>query len=713
MTRARLSVVLLLLVVALGLQASAAAAKPALGWSQPEFVAAGPSPSLFPGAEDISCAGVSLCVMVGREGRFLYSTDPTGGIDAWTETQVSDPSPSDLIAVSCPTVDFCGAVDDAGSVFISQDPEQGAWIEIALGAGTGLTDIACSSAAFCVAGDEAGNVFVSEDPGEGTAAWEETELEADGRILSVSCAGPSLCVVAADDDTFVSTNPVAGTWSSTGLDNVRDVSCPSASFCAATTFDGILVSDEPAGGAGAWTESPGSTISAGLISCPSAAFCVTVDIRGRTSTSNDPGGADPGWNVVALRSGDASGLTCTSSDFCAMALFSGDLLTSTDPDAGAAAWDYTAISGGGPALASADCPTPTLCLVAGPRGTLYTSTEPTVPGNWTATRITDGRLDQVECSGPEWCIARAANRTLLYSTDPTGGPGAWSSVSMPFAFDVTCPEDFFCAAVDGSDEVLMSSEPLAGADTWTALDLELPPWRLGPNELREVSCAFWGLCAVGGDVGTVVTSANPLAGKSAWHPWFVGNPADFHNGAGPNIDGLDCPTWSFCAATMWSGTIATTLDPANPPVPWSFESTDASFFRAVSCSYEGGLCVAASRSGPVVSALDGTSGDPDWSAPEPLAHEGLEDVSCAPEDAFCLVVDDQGYVTVGTVEEESSSGPHAVIMPPASSAPVADEPLRRKRCRAKGVKAGRLAIGGAIPLSSAGRQAMKRCLRRA
>jgi len=650
-------------------------------------------------------------VAVGGEGRFLASTEPVGGIEAWTETQVGGSGAADLTAVSCPTEEFCAAVDEAGSVFVSTDPEQGAWVEKAIGAGDPLTDVACSSSTFCVAGDDDGDVFVSEDPAEVAPAWKATELDAEDEITGISCPSSSLCVVVADEDVFTSTDPGAGAWSATGFDDFRDVSCPSPSFCAATTFTGVVVSDEPDGGAGAWVESPGGSSSAESISCPTETFCVAMNYLAQVSASGDPGGVDPEWEEASLRPDSAiiSGLSCPSSGLCVAVLESGALFTSTDPAGGAEAWDFSATEGGNRALSSADCPSASLCLVAGPQGTLYTSTEPTVPGSWTAARITDGRLDQVECKSENWCIARVYNRTLLYSTDPTGGPTAWSSTSMPFAFDVACPEAFFCAAVNGSDEVLMSSEPVAGSGTWTATDMELPDWRLGPNELREVSCPFWGLCAVGGDVGTVLTSSNPTAGKAAWYTSFVGNPADFNNGAGPNVDGLDCPEWWFCVATMWSGTIATTLDPPNPPVPWSFESTGGKFFNAVSCSYEGNVCVAASRKGSVVSALDGTAADPTWSGPEPLAHEGLEEVSCAPEDAFCLVVDDQGYATVGTVADEEGGTVRAVIpAEPSPSVPVGPEHRRCKK-RAKGKRAGALAISGAIALGKAPKAGRSPC----
>jgi hypothetical protein len=707
--KSRFALLALLLTAALSLGAGSAAAKPVLHWSQPQRIAPESPPSAFAeDTADISCADVSLCVAVGGEGKLLYSTDPTGGIEAWSESQLGGPGPADLTAVSCPAADFCAAVDAAGNVLVSDEPDQGVWTATAVGNGYPLTAIACASSTFCLAGDENGSVFVSEEPAGGAGAWEDTAIEVGEEVLSISCPSSTLCVVVTDEDVFTSTDPGAGSWSPSGLEYFRDVSCPSTTFCAATSFNGIFVSEEPAGGAGTWTESPGGTDSASWIECPTDAFCATSDIGGQVSTSEDPAGSDPEWEAFGLRApSEIKGFSCPAEGFCAAILRTGVVLTSTDPAGGVHAWDLTA-TGGDASLRSTDCPTASLCLVAGPHGTLYTSTEPTVPGSWTGARITDGELEQVECKTVEWCFARADNRTLLYSTDPTGGAGAWNSVSMPFAVDAACPEFFFCAAVDGSGEVLLSSEPLAGAATWTALDLELPDWRLGQNQLREVSCPFWGLCAVGGDVGTVVTSSSPMGGKGAWYPSFVGNPDDFHNGAGPNIDGLDCPTLFFCAVTMWSGTIATTLDSPNPPVPWAFKSTEGSFFRAVSCSYEGGLCVAVSDLGWTISALDGTSGDPTWSAREPSVHEGLEEVSCAPADAFCLVVDDQGFATIGTVEDDGSTEPAVVVTPP-SPVGIGNPPVHR-RCKAKrskGKRAGGLAIGGAIPLSKAPKAGQK------
>lgn len=705
----------LALALAAGALPATARAQPVLDWSQPEPVAQR-SGSLLTGAGGISCASASLCVAVGEEGRFLYTTEPTGGIDAWQETQVTDPGPADLTAVSCPGEKFCAAVDKAGNVFLSQDPEQGAWIKIAIGTGHPLTDVSCSSGSFCVAGDEGGNVFVSEDPTGGAGAWEATQLDAEEEVRSISCAGLSLCVAVTKEDTFTSTDPGAGAWSATGLDEFIDVSCPSASFCAATGYDGVFVSGEPAGGESTWIESPGSPIGMNHVSCPTDTFCAALDFGARIFTSTDPAGAEPSWQRVALLppSDFAAGLSCPSDGFCAALLDSGAVLTSTDPPGGAGAWDYTATDGWDPVLTSASCPTASLCLVAGPRGTLYASTAPTVAGSWSGERITEGGIEEVRCASVGWCVARAYNRTLLYSTNPTGGAAAWSSVSMPFATSLACPTESFCAAVDGGGEVLTSTDPLGGADAWSATDLELPEWRLGPNELKKISCPSESFCAVGGDVGTVVVSDDPTGGKAAWSPTFVGNPEDFHNGAGPNIDGLDCPSASFCAATMWSGTISTSDEPLGGSSAWNFEGTDGAFFRAVSCGAGGDLCVAVSRLGFALSSFDASSAEPTWSPPEAFAHEGLEDVACEPGGSFCLVVDDQGYVTLGVVGEAGNGGgpPFPIAMPPAQAPPVSDP--RPRPCKVKkkaGKRAGKIGIGAAVALSSGGKRSRSRCAR--
>ena len=70
-------VLVLLFAVALALQTSSAAANPVMHWSPSQQIVPGAETS-FGGARDVSCADANLCVAVGREGRFLSSTEPAG-----------------------------------------------------------------------------------------------------------------------------------------------------------------------------------------------------------------------------------------------------------------------------------------------------------------------------------------------------------------------------------------------------------------------------------------------------------------------------------------------------------------------------------------------------------------------------------------------------------------------------------------------------------
>ena len=109
-----------------------------------------------------------------------------------------------LKGVSCPSVVLCVAVDNAGEVLTTTDPEGGAtgWKAADIDGARPLTGISCPSAVlFCVAVDSAGNVLTSTDPAGGQGAWTITHVddainsaaEVSG-LTGVSCPLVSLCV---------------------------------------------------------------------------------------------------------------------------------------------------------------------------------------------------------------------------------------------------------------------------------------------------------------------------------------------------------------------------------------------------------------------------------------------------------------------------------------------------------------------------------------
>jgi hypothetical protein len=123
----------------------------------------------------VSCAGPSLCVLVNGEApgndapaglippassTLVSSSNPTGAAAAWVSANVAG---ADLVhGISCPSVSFCVAVDNAGNVITSNKPTGGkaAWTVTNVDGTNSLTGVSCPSISFCVAVDGIGNVIV-------------------------------------------------------------------------------------------------------------------------------------------------------------------------------------------------------------------------------------------------------------------------------------------------------------------------------------------------------------------------------------------------------------------------------------------------------------------------------------------------------------------------------------------------------------------------
>jgi hypothetical protein len=519
---------------------------------------------------------------------------------------------------------------------------------------------------------------------------------------------------------LVSSDPLAGlsSWEESDVDLANaayDVSCSSETFCAIAYWNGVVVSNDPAG-TSAWRSSQSGEYMNG-VSCPSESFCAGEVYGGEVLASADPAGEDPTWTEFDISPNSVnllSGIDCTSAGFCAMVDQQGFVYTSTEPSAGPQAWRRLLTGEVEPSAGSPSCPTAGFCAVAGSLGRIYTSTEPTDPASWQATTVTEGEVWSVSCTGPDWCVALGEGPTLLYSDEPGASAGAWNSVSRPAGRKVSCPTTNFCAMLGEEDEVLTSTEPLGGAETWTVTDLELPDWRLGPNWLNQLSCPTADLCAVAGDVGTVLASEEPSGGKATWVKSFIGANDPYNNGAGPSVDGLDCTVASFCAATTWAGTVATTSDPLAGSGGWTLSSAPASnFLGPISCADEVPLCVAVDGHGYAFSSRKPDQLSSPWGTMEQIDGEGeLNGVSCAFEGALCVASDQAGRVIVGVPgEEEGSSsggsgggGPGPVPVPPGPP-----HKHHKHHCKHRTGKPKRMGIGPAQKVSSGGKRARTRC----
>src|SRR5712691_7763637 len=121
-----------------------------LTWAAPVRVVHQPpyDPHILQG---ISCPTPTLCVAVDYTGgNLLASSNPTGGPDAWTVTNVVDTgfnSPDNrLETVGCSPSGLCVAVDLSGHVITSANPASGAGAWTVTQLGMDLAGASCPTA---------------------------------------------------------------------------------------------------------------------------------------------------------------------------------------------------------------------------------------------------------------------------------------------------------------------------------------------------------------------------------------------------------------------------------------------------------------------------------------------------------------------------------------------------------------------------------------
>jgi hypothetical protein len=199
----------------------------------------------------VTCATTHLCVAAEDHGNIQASTDPTGGESAWPVTNIDDNRPLDEIF--CSTRPQCFVDDTFGNVFTSEDPTGGASAWTISRSTPTFRAGACPTASLCVAVN-GHNVSATTAPTAG--AW--TTTTSSDFLNDVECPSSSLCVAVGDSGALdISTNPAAGVWSRSTIDNGRDltsVSCASTTLCVATDWNGHVVSTiDPTGGPSAWS----------------------------------------------------------------------------------------------------------------------------------------------------------------------------------------------------------------------------------------------------------------------------------------------------------------------------------------------------------------------------------------------------------------------------------------------------------------------------
>jgi hypothetical protein len=319
-----------------------------------------------------------------------------------------------LRSVSCPSVSFCVAADALGNIFTSTNPTGGvtAWTVAHVDANA-LSQISCASSSLCVAVDVQGNVVTSTDPTGGAGAWTVTNVDGTNILQDVWCASASQCVVLDPAGNVVtSSNPTGGSaaWTVTNVDGtngLHGVSCPSTSLCVVVDNMGnVLTSTNPTGGAGAWTfANVDSTNDLHGVSCPSVALCAAVDARGFVVVSTNPSGGPTAWTATTIDATNVvHGVSCSlgpQSPLCVAGDSAGSVVASTDPTGGAAAWAATSVAGN--SLQDVSCPSALLCVAVGQGGILVVGVA-TPPTSTSAPSISGSTLpgQPVACSPGSW-----------------------------------------------------------------------------------------------------------------------------------------------------------------------------------------------------------------------------------------------------------------------------------------------------------------------
>jgi Bacterial Ig-like domain (group 3) len=149
-------------------------------------------------------------------------------------------------------------------------------------------------------------------------------------------------------------------------------------------------------------------------------------------------------------------------------------------------------------------------------------------------------------------------------------------------------------------------------------------------------------------VSTVLVSSVALAGASplTWAaPVLIDHQPPF---AGNGINGVSCPTTSFCVAVDTAGNVLTSTNPTGPASAWTVSNLSGKGMGAVSCPTTG-LCVATSGGlgGTIYTSTNPTGGAGAWTGSNIDGSNPLGGVSC-PSTSLCVVVDGSGNALTST-----------------------------------------------------------------
>jgi hypothetical protein len=229
------------------------------------------------------------------------------------------------------------------------------------------------------------------------------------------------------------------------------VSCADSTLCAAVDAHGRAAVYE----AGTWTapvDVDGAT-PINSVACPDVRFCVAVDQSGDALTYNGSTWSHPIRVDKNSTFNELTSVSCASRLFCA----------AVDGDGNALVFDGTSWSapqpadseGAGPAsrdVATVSCPVEGFCAGTDPSNDAFylvgNSWQQATPIDTSTTPPALKYHNSIGCASPTFCVATEnLGQVVAYN-------GTQWSVSVPidptnYVESLSCPEESFCAAVDG------------------------------------------------------------------------------------------------------------------------------------------------------------------------------------------------------------------------------------------------------------------------
>lgn len=431
----------------------------------------------------VSCPTDQLCFAGTAAGDLTWASPSSDTATAWSNATWS---PGQLVtqggtnillfsSTSCPSATLCAGSDFRGRVFVSTNPTGGvaAWSSSDVDGTNAIVGApVCPSTTLCVASDNAGNIVTSINPASGPASFSVTAPHvSSSTIASLSCPSPAECVGADQSGDIVSSTNPSGAWNlATGTDpgsnSLSSLTCPSTALCVGADYVGnVLTSTNPTGGSGSWQAAavdPGSNVRA--MTCPGPMLCVGVDSNGRIVASTNPGGGPSTFTVSATAVTpnvvNPGNLTCPSTTLCVAVDVSGFILTSTNPAGGASAWNLTSTPIDAQFVQSVTCPSTTLCLAVDQAGNALETNNPTGgAGQWISVPVDAGaNVLPTSCFSTALCLFSDLSGNVV-----AGIPAATTTTSSSTSTTAVGP----AGSTTTSSSTASAVSPTAGAATTT------------------------------------------------------------------------------------------------------------------------------------------------------------------------------------------------------------------------------------------------------